>query len=312
MNKIAIIISLIVAMTVWLGGCTTISSPPPATTPTLEPEPTPTPAPPLNVTVNYIGIISAHDQQDIWDPDGEVQLVILITDGQVTSEPLLPPTKQGFKMGDFETKEINQRVFHTSSAGDYLKISIIAYDIDSKTETLDLLSMLEVLGAPGASELKKIYSLLPEEDDFIGYCERIWYPEENWGIGQYNAEGIDDFRVWFSVWADTEPAPISKPHLLPDVKIQSVSIPSQVKLWSWVSHTLTLANNEEHDITISWEAHSSVTGNFDGGSAAVRRNGLDIKKQYLYDKTGLVEITYTISYKGTKLDSWSGTLKVIP
>lgn len=275
-------------------------------------------APPLNVNLHYIGIISAHDQEDPWDSDGEVQLVVAITDGQVDSEPIIiPPTEQGFKIGDFETKEINRRVFHTSSVGDYLKVSIMAYDIDSNTETLNMLSMFEMLGAPGATEFKKLYSLLPQEDDFIGYYEHIWYPEENWGIGQYDAEGHEDLRIWFSIWSDTEPAAIPKPNLLPDVKIKNVSIPSETEQSAWVlntSHVLTLMNNEDHKITVNWNAYSSVTGNFGSGSATVPGNGhIDIKKMYAYDqKPGPVEIRYTISYRGTELDTWSGTVTVIP
>jgi hypothetical protein len=293
----------------------TQTSTPPASppTPTPKPAPTSTPSPPLNVTLNYIGVTSAHDQEDIWDPTGEVQLLVVITDGRATSQTFLPPTKQGFKMGDFETKEINQRVFHTDSAGDYLKVSIVAYEIDSKTEALNYLTFFELMGVAGASELKKLYELLPQEDDFIGYYESIWYPGENWGTGQYNAVGVGDLRVWLSVWSNTEPAPVTSPRLVPHVKIQSVSIPNQVKVWYWASHTLTLTNNESCDITVNWKAQSTVTGDFANESATLRRNGsLDIKRQYQYNKTGPATITYTVLYKGTELDSWSGTVNVIP
>jgi len=273
--------------------------------------------PALNLTIHHIGVISAHDQEDIWDPDGEIQLLVLVTDGRETSEASIPIDGTGFKMGDFETQNINQRVFHTSSAGDYLKVSIVAYDIDSKKETLDYLSILEAFGVSGATSLKELYSLLPQEDDRIGYYESTWYAEENWGIGQYSTEGIEDLRVWFSIWSDTEPESISKPSLLPDVRIQSVDIPAQAKQSPWgfiqYGHTLTIVNNESIDIQVDWNAHSSQTGDFDGGSKTIPANSSkSITKRYFYETAGQIELTYTISYKDSVIDSWSGTVNVIP
>ena len=274
--------------------------------------------PTLNLTVHYIGVISAHDQEDIWDPDGEIQLLVLVTDGRETSEASIPIDGTGFNMGDFETQKINQRVFHTSSAGDYLKVSIVAYDIDSKKETLDYLSILEAFGVSGATSLKELYSLLPQEDDRIGYYESTWYAEENWGIGQYSAEGIEDLRVWFSIWSDTEPESISKPSLLPDAKIQNVDIPAQAKKSSaWFplvyKHTITVVNDEQIEIQISWNVHSSNTGDFDNGDITIPANSSkSITERYFYETAGQIELTYTISYRDSVIDSWSGTVNVIP
>ena len=90
-----------------------------------------------------------------------------------------------------------------------MRYRLIAYDIDSKTETLDFLSMAGALGVPGADVLSVIYEFLPEEDDFIGYYENTWYADENWGIGQYEEVGFDDLRVWFSIYSDVPPLPFS-------------------------------------------------------------------------------------------------------
>lgn len=230
----------------------------------------------------------------------------------------LPPDETSFKMGDFEVERINQVVFHTSSAGDYLKVSIAAYDIDSKEETLDYLSILGAFGLSGARSLKQLYAMLPQEDDRIGYYEATWYPEENWGIGQYETEGVEDLRIWFTIWSDIEPTSISKPSLLPDVKILDADIPSQVKKSSaWFplvyEHTLTIVNNESIDITVDWNVHSSETGDFGGGSITIPANSnKSIAERYFYETAGSIEITYTISYRGDELDSWSGTVNVIP
>lgn len=273
---------------------------------------------PLNVTIDYIGVTSAHDQEDIWDPDGEVQLLVLITDGKETPKVPLPPDETGFKMGDFEVRKINQRVFHTTSAGEYLKVSIVAYDIDSKEKTMSYLSILEAFGLSGASSLKQLYAMLPQEDDRIGYYESTWYPEDNWGIGQYSAEGIEDLRVWFTIWSDTEPASISMPSLLPDVRIQDVDIPNQVEKSSawfplYYKHMLTIVNNEPIDIKINWHAHSTDTGDFDEGSENIPAGSRkSITRSYFYETAGQIKLTYTISYKDSVIDSWSGTVNVIP
>lgn len=284
-------------------------------TPSEEPEPQPIP---INVTIDYIGVTYAHDREDIWDPDGEIQLLVLITDGRVTSEVSLPPDETGFKMGDFEVKRINQRVFHTASAGEYFKVSIAAYDIDPKEKTMSYLSILEAFGLSGASSLKHLYAMLPQEDDRIGYYESTWYPEDNWGIGQYSAEGIEDLRVWFTIWSDTEPASISMPSLLPDVRIQDVDIPNQVEKSSawfplYYKHTLTIVNNEPIDIKINWHAHSTDTGDFDEGSENIPAGSRkSIIRSYFYETAGQIKLTYTISYKDSVIDSWSGTINVIP
>lgn len=280
-------------------------------------------APALNVRIDYIGVIAAQGKDDFDDYNGEVKLAIVVTDGQVTEKWLIPPAEGNvFDMGDFETTEINQRVFHTASIGDYLKVSIIAYDIDSKTETLDYLSVLEVLGeilgVPGVGTIKQIYSVWPEEDDPIGYYQYVWKPDENWGIGQYEAKGHDDLRVWFQIYSDIEPPLISKPSLIPDVNIQSVNLPSEVKRSSfpflyWYTHTLTLVNNESIDVWVDWQANSSVTGDFAGGNVRVPANDcIIITEDYFYESVGITEVTYTISHNGRELDSWSGTVNVIP
>jgi len=268
------------------------------------------PTPALNVTINYIGVKYAHG--------GNVQLVVVVSDGETIDKRPIPLGENTFSMSDFDVKTINQRVFHTSSVKDNLKVNILAYHRDqSKKDYLDMIQMMEWYYGDGITMLKNLILNMPENDKLIGYYDNTWYPDEDWGIGQYNEVGIEDLRVWFSIWSDSEPAAIPKPSLLPDVRIKSVSIPSETKQSAWVnntSHVLTLVNNEEHKIPVNWNAYSSITGNFDSGRATVPGNGhINIKKMYRYDqKPGPVEIRYTILYKGTELDTWSGTLTVIP
>jgi hypothetical protein len=98
-----------------------------------------------------------------------------------------------------------------------------------------------------------------------------------------------------------------------NVKIQSVTLPSSVIANSGISYptTFRLVNNGSTSVAVTWQAHSSVTGNYDNGSVTVPANGyVDVTKNYLYTTAGPVSLSYTISYNGNQLDSWSGTLNV--
>ena len=185
-----------------------------------------TPNPPLNVTINHIGVLLDHDPTDIQGP-GDIRLVLLISDGKQTVQQIIPPSEGTFSLSDYETIQLNQRVFHTVEAGDFLKIGIIAYDDDPESAISDALQFaLPILGTVFAQPyLTSIGTALSEyeettgkplfenKDDYVGYYEGFWGSDESWGIGQYNAVGMSDFRVWFSIWSDSEPEPISQPTL---------------------------------------------------------------------------------------------------
>jgi hypothetical protein len=279
---------------------------------------------PLNVRIDYIGMKDAYDTDDIWDSRSEVQLVVVVTDGITNTaedQVFIPIDREGYKMSNFETRQIDRRVFHTSSVGDYLRVSIAAWDIDSKSETLDALSVLEAFGATGAREVRMLYAMLPDEDDRIGDYQQTWYPDENWGIGQHEEICNDNFLLGFSVWSDEEPPLVPQPPLSPDVKIQNVAMPSQVEqsnsgwfYWRYYVNTLTLVNNEPIDIEVDWKASSSVKGEFDQGSTIVPAKGkCDVSRSYFYENdVGPLKLTYTIYYEGRETDSWTGTMNVVP
>jgi hypothetical protein len=100
----------------------------------------------------------------------------------------------------------------------------------------------------------------------------------------------------------------------PNVKIQSVTLPSNVKANSgFYSTTFRLVNNESVGLIITWQSHSSVTGNFDSGSIVVPKNGyVDVTRSYYYTVAGAVNLTYTIYHNGNQIDTWSGTMNVLP
>jgi hypothetical protein len=211
-------------------------------------------------------------------------------------------------------------IFNTPSVGEYLKISILAYSCQDKDTALGILKGLEAF-QPGLRTLREFYASLEQKKELIGYYEHTWYPVEKWGTasGQFSKEGQGDLQLWFRIWSDKEPPVVAKPTFLPDVKIQSVTLPSNVKkrpasefiTVTYYDTTFRLVNNESVNITVHWQAHSSVAGDFAQGDVTVPKNGyFHVTEWYYYKTAGTLTITYTISYKGNKLDSWSGTMVV--
>lgn len=280
--------------------------------------PTPTPAPasvptPIQVSLDYFGIKSTH-QPAIYVARNKVQLHALVDDGKTTKKFSYPSSNAGIDMEDFNLEDLRrQTIFYTPSVGDYLRISILAYSCEDKETILEMWKAMEAF-EPGVSPLREFYENLPQKKELIGCYEHTWYPIEKWGVAtdQYEEEN-GDLLVWFRIWSDVEPAPVPKPSLLPDVRIQDVSISPQIKQWTWASHALSILNNEGCEVPVTWQAHSSVTGNFASESVAVpRHNQISIKRSYLYDRIGPVNITYTLLFRGAKLDTWSGTVVVVP
>jgi hypothetical protein len=167
-------------------------------------------------------------------------------------------------------------------------------------------------GSDTINMLRSLVENMPAYDKLIGYYTYTWGPDENWGIGQHSNLGTDGLRIWYSIWSDTDPGPVSQPNVSnPDVTIASVTVPATIQRSSYfmVRHTLRIQNNEECPIYIDWKAHSSVAGDFDSGTAVVvPANGyIDINKDYSYSSNavGPVELTYTISHEGVVLDTKS-------
>lgn len=135
------------------------SSPPSSAPPSSQnlPGPTQSTHPPLNVTIDYIGIKNAYTSVDRYHSN--VKIIVAVSDGKTNNEPItIPPAPMTY----FETREIKQRVFQTSSVGDYLKVSIMAYNVYNRDDTLNLLSAFEKLGQPVAGSFRAIVKSLPK------------------------------------------------------------------------------------------------------------------------------------------------------
>jgi len=284
----------------------------------------PTPPPPLNVTIDHIGIKFDHDPLEIQGP-GDIYLVIVVSDGAQSIQEILPPGEgNAFYLSDYETTTLNRRVFHTPSSGDYLKVSILAYEDDPETAISDLVKGgLAILGAimvnPTISGLGSVLSqyeqetgepLFKNEDDYVGYFEGFWGSDESWGIGQHNAVGKDDFRVWLSIWTDSQPQPMPKPTLIPDIAIENVDMLSQVEVGKRYTTIITLRNNESHSVTVTLKEHSSITGDVSSPAVVVPAKGnKDVIATAHCETPGDRAITYKLFYKGNEIDSWQGRLE---
>jgi hypothetical protein len=271
------------------------------------------------VSLDYFGIKSTH-QPPIIVAANKIQLYAVVDDGKRNQKFSYPSGGEGLPMEDFHLQDLRrQTIFNTLSVGDYLRISIVAYSCEDKEAIAAIWKAIEAF-QPGVRTLREFYENLPQKRERIGFYEHTWYPIDRWGIATSRYEEKDgDLLVWFRIWSNTEPPSTPIPTLLPDVKIQSVDLPSEVKRSAWPGlytypHTLTIVNNESISVKVEWQVNSSATGNFASDEVLVPANGhkaITIRPWY-ENPPGVVKITYTISYKGTELDSRSGTVNVIP
>lgn len=56
--------------------------------------------PPLNVTIDYIGVMDDHDPYDIVQGPGDIRLILLISDCNQIVEEVLPPGKGTYHLDD--------------------------------------------------------------------------------------------------------------------------------------------------------------------------------------------------------------------
>jgi hypothetical protein len=225
------------------------------------------PNPPLNVTINHIGVKSDHDPFDLFQGPGDIKLILFITDGKQTISEVLPYGEGiTYSLNDYETIQLNQQVFHTQSAGDFLKVVLIAYDDDPESMVSDIIQtslpiLGPIVGIPYASEISTVFSqykeqtgkpLFENKDDYVGGFTDFWSSDQLWGIGQYQAEGTEDFLIWFSIWSDTEPPAIPKPILIPpSLSVISYGFsPNPLILGNSVNATISMTGGTAGNYTI--------------------------------------------------------------
>jgi hypothetical protein len=205
-----------------------------------------------------------------------------------------------------------QRIFSTTSVGDYLSVSIVEYSCEDKEGLMNLGRALEPYD-PSMGPLLDFYEKIPQSKELIGWYEHSWESMENWGITQGTHEaGNGDLKLWFRIFSDIEPQVTPKPEFSPDIKITSVNPPINAKPGYSYPITFTVVNNEDFDIAINWQADSSLTGPFGHGTVNIAKNStLPITMTPTWE-AGNRTITYTIYYwyNNKKLDSLSVPLNI--
>jgi hypothetical protein len=269
----------------------------------------------LTVALDYFGIKSTH--QITANIPNSIQLLAIVDDGNAIKQFSFPSSKEGAIIKDYSLQDLrSQIIYQTYAPGEYLKVSVLAYSCPDKGTALAVLDAFKSYD-PHQASIMKFYDNLAQSKQLIGYYERTWSPGENWGASKISyQETAGDLCLWFRIWSTTGFPVISRPKFVPDVHIQSVTLPvAKVSYESYLSSdystTFKLVNNEPVDLTIDWQARSSTAGNFDGGKVLLRKGEVvDVTRSYHYTATGTSKLTYAISYNGVQLDSWSDNMKV--
>jgi hypothetical protein len=284
--------------------------------------------PPIHIALDFFGIKDTH-QPSAYVAPNRIQLYVIVDDGVNTTKFSYPSNGEGIVMEYFQLVDLEQQtVFYASSVGDYLRISVLAYSCADKEATLSLGRALQAF-EPSMGPLLDFYEALPAEKELIGWYEHTWYAVDEWGTKQaeYEAEGIGDLRLWFRIWSNEEPTPISKPLLIPAVEIQNVKLPTGVRVrqpsetyfYNTWTFEFTIANHESFTLPIYWRLETSPDSpetQSDGtyGTKYISGNGkVTVTTQYWFKMSGNYTWKYVAEYpEGNPIASWQGTLTVAP
>jgi hypothetical protein len=290
-------------------------------TPELSP---PTSQIPLSVVIQDVGI--KHNYVD--SGTARVYFLLVITDGYRQANSRFLPADGTFDFNSYQVIEIDQEIFSTDSVGDSLKVCILAFkqnDPEWKVSILlpalaeierglswnDFRSAPEILSTIDRYMAKSTTEFVGGGDTLIGYYEDIWGMDESLGVGQYQAVGSDDFRIWFSVWSEEEPGPQPYPVLLPDVTLDIVDVVSTVRIDDFRTDIIRIKNDELHPVTISLKGGSSMMGTFCNDTIEVPPQACAwVEKDSFSDSWGIDSISYSLYFRDAELDNWSGDISV--
>lgn len=282
------------------------------------------PNPPMSVVLNYIGVRFDYDPSEFQGP-GEIRLVVLISDGKQTIERILPLGEGSIPLNDYETAQLNQYVFDTTSVGDYLKVVIMVYDDDPETGVSDTMRialpiLATMFGIPELGAVNSLFTqykeatgkdLFENKDDLVGYFEGYWSQNESWGMGQHNAVGTEDLRLWLSIQSEKPLPEIPKPVLLPDASVLDISLASKVEVGKEYAYAVSLRNNESRTLNFTLETESSVTGRLGSKQVSIPGNTTISEPQnnIKFTSAGVRTMTYRLLYNGKLVDSLSRTVE---
>lgn len=288
--------------------------------------------PPVQVTLDYFGIKNTHQPSVSFAPN-TIQLYVVVDDGKTAWNYTYPYNGEGIPMECFQLESLGQqRIFETSSIGDHLTISVLAYSCADKETTLIVGRALQAF-EPSLGPLLDFYESLPQSKELIGWYEHTWGASEDWGAkqGRYKEEGSGDLRLWFRIWSNTEPTPISKPLLIPAIEIQNVKLPTGVRVrqpsetpfYNTWTFEFTIANHESFTLPIYWRLETSphspetsvgsIIYKTDDTVNVLGDGKWTVTTQYWFKISGNYTWKYIIECpRGNLVTSWNGTLSVEP
>jgi len=172
--------------------------------------------PGVSVTLNKIGVYDNCEGglRDLLDPNGEIYMIAIITDGKTSKNIRLPATEDKYyPIPSNGSQSVGQPIFSTSKVGDYLKIAFVAYEADGSefesviTSAIATTAIGAVTGGAGASILgllgpnlgNVLAGFVGQEDDLVGELEFTWTEQQGWGEGIYSDRSNSNLRVWFEV-----------------------------------------------------------------------------------------------------------------
>jgi len=187
------------------------------------PEPTRTLVnPALHVSLDYVGATYDHNPSG----PGQIFLIVLVDDGPQRIAMSIPlDGRTPMAISDYGTVPISEpynNVFSSGSVGNYFSMVILAYHrIQQGPPYNSIISQLAYyffgsggIGANFGSLIDQINSQAPQYE-YVGSYYARWNNSNSWGVGQYNAVGDDDLRLWFRIWSDSPQQPVPLPTLTP-------------------------------------------------------------------------------------------------
>ncbi|MCX5998740.1 MAG: hypothetical protein NTU41_03900 [Chloroflexi bacterium] len=297
------------------GSLTFVTGCPPTNTTTSTITSTPVP---ITVALDYFGIRNTHWISQIGgESNARIQLVAVVRDEQQNLKTLTIPPEDtsGFAMDFFQVHALKHNMSPVIFAGDAVgsvTVYVVAYNVGKGAITK---AQIDLISAWTGLDWSVLKTFIPDKE-LVGSYWHTWAPSE-WASGLNQQGGDSNLAVWLRIGRRQLPDPAQQPALYPDLKITGLTLPTdaRVSLGPYVYTdyytTFTLRNSESFDLTVQWQAHSSVTGNYDGGTGVVRGNSQQpVSGHYHYSETGSRTITVTVSYNGTQLDTKSGTMTV--
>ncbi len=147
-------------------------------------------------------------------------------------------------------------------------------------------------------------------------------------------QGEGDLRVWLRIGAGQMPQPVQKPMLKPNVQIEDVKLPTDVRVRQSIEifaikpwgFAFTIANYESFELPVYWRLESSPMPENEfkyfasstiypiQGTARVTDNGKKVvEASYWFKTPGDYQWKYIVECpKGNLVASWTGVLSVRP